>query len=149
MGDEQQQDEGPDAGGIMHRLGEVWDGLEMANNATGIGSVVNTAKAIGEEAPTGMKLLTEGAEAAEEGGGLLGDLGGIMGPAGNVISGISGVVNGVEAGQDFAKEGYHSDEAWDHVGGAILGGAGAATAALGPYAPVASAALGAGEATGA
>ena len=145
MGADQEEQPGTDAGGVMHRLGEMMDGVEGLGVGGAYSMMKATAGVLGDTLPTGMKLAGEVGETVEHGGGLLGDFGKAFGVAGNVVSGISGAVNGYEAVEDFSKEGYHSDEAWDHVGGAILGGAGAATAALGPYAPIASAALGAGE----
>ena len=48
---------------------------------------------------------------------------------------ISGGLNAKLAADEFSEHGLHSDKAWDHVGGAYLGAAGATLSATGsPYA---------------
>ena len=73
-------------------------------------------------------------------------IGGAFGKAlpgiGAGLSAVSGGLNLGLAINNFSKEGYHSDKAWNNVGGTILGGAGAATIAC----PVAGMYLAAGEA---
>lgn len=99
-----------------------------------------------ERAAKGSSWLGRGAHLVEgaEHLGMIGELGETAGKAlpgvGAVMGGISGGINLGMAVNDFSKEGAHSDKGYEHLGGAALGGAGAALSCT-PY----GAALAAGE----
>lgn len=130
--------------------------LDAANRASGASRV---ARAFGPFAdivgsPTARELFWSGSEVAEHGGGFLRGAGKALGPIGSVLGGVQAVGNGLLAANDISREGwddghgggaYHSQEFYNHTGGAALGTAHAILPWLGPYGAAADLALTGGE----
>jgi hypothetical protein len=116
---------------VLEGIGEAGSWIHTASEAMeGGGGIMKAIGAIGSE--------TAEATAAAGTGGLLPYVGAVTGT-------LQAGIEGYNAYEEFSKEGYHSDNAWNSVGGSALGATGAAVTFIPGYGPLIGAALGAGE----